>query len=95
MRTGQQEKQDIAVWIRLCAWQGLLCICGKSLVFQERKVLEQYFSQTGNGMLRERIKRLKLPYHGSFGRGDYIDQLLWGELGDYVRQLLRGSSVGG
>lgn len=59
------------------------------------KELEQYFSQTGNGMLRERIKRLKLPYHGSFGRGDYIDQLLWGELGDYVRQLLRGSSVGG
>ena len=53
------------------------------------KELEQYFSQTGNGMLRERIKRLKLPYHGSFGRGDYIDQLLWGELGDYVRQLLR------
>ena len=59
------------------------------------KELEQYFSQTGNGMLRERIKRLKLPYHGSFGRSDYIDQLLWGELGDYVRQLLRGSSVGG
>lgn len=41
-------------------------------------------------MLRERIKRLKLPYHGSFGRGDYIDQLLWGELGD----LMYGSCCG-
>ena len=57
--------------------------------------MNQYLSQTGNGVLRDRIKRLKLPYHGSFGRSDYIDQLLWGELGDYVRQLLRGSSVGG
>lgn len=51
--------------------------------------LENYLTQTGNGRLNERIKRLKLPYHGSFGRNDYIDQLLWGELGDYVRQILR------
>lgn len=57
--------------------------------------MTQYLSQTGNGVLRDRIKRLKLPYHGSFGRSDYIDQLLWGELGDYVRQMLRGCSVGG
>ena len=44
------------------------------------KELEQYFSQTGNGMLRERIKRLKLPYHGSFGRGDYIDPVSYTHL---------------
>ncbi len=55
---------------------------------------ENYLIQTGNGRLKERIKRLKLPYHGSFGRNDYIDQLLWGELGDYVRQLLRGNIAG-
>lgn len=53
--------------------------------------LENYLMQTGNSSLKERIKRLKLPYHGSFGRNDYIDQLLWGELGDYVRQLIRGN----
>lgn len=45
----------------------------------------------GSALLRERILKLKLPYHNSFGRRDtYMEQLLWGELGDYVRQLLRG-----
>lgn len=57
--------------------------------------MDRYLTQTGNGKLRERMKRLKLPYHGSFGRSDYMDQLLWGELGDYVRQILRGRGVGG
>ncbi len=55
--------------------------------------MENYLIQTGNSRLKERIKRIKLPYHGSFGRNDYIDQLLWGELGDYVRQLLRGNGT--
>ena len=52
---------------------------------------ERYLDVSGNGALREKIKKLKLPYHSSFGRREnYLEQLLWGELGDYVRQLLRG-----
>ena len=44
----------------------------------------------------DRIRKLKLPYHSTFGkRESYMEQLLWGELGDYVRQLLRGKSGGG
>lgn len=52
---------------------------------------DRYLEESGNSGLKERIKRLKLPYHSSFGRKEnYLEQLLWGELGDYTRQLLRG-----
>lgn len=52
---------------------------------------EDYLSQSGDQDILGRIAKLKLPYHNSFGRRDsYLEQLLWGELGDYVRQLLRG-----
>ena len=49
----------------------------------------------GSELLQGRIHKLKLPYHTSFGRRDtYMEQLLRGELGDYVRRLL-GSDGGG
>lgn len=52
---------------------------------------DRYLSLTGNADLRERIRKLKLPRQGVPGRNsNYLDQLLWSELGDYVRQLLRG-----
>lgn len=51
---------------------------------------EEYLSEAGHKELKDRIQKLKLPYHSSFGRRDnYLEQLLWGELGDYTRQLLR------
>lgn len=56
--------------------------------------LEEFFlllETSGHGGLMEHIHKLKLPYHSSFGRREnYLEELLWGELGDYVRQLLRG-----
>ena len=52
---------------------------------------DEYLQVSGQEKLRERIQRVKLPYHSSFGRKDtYLEQLLWGELGDYVRRLLKG-----
>lgn len=52
---------------------------------------EEYVKASGHGQLLEKTQKLKLPYHSSFaGRKNYLDQLLWGELGDYVRQLLKG-----
>ena len=40
--------------------------------------------------IREKIRKLKLPFHSSFGTGErYVEQLAWGELGDYVRKLVR------
>lgn len=46
-----------------------------------------------NGLL-ERIKKIKLPYHRTEKRGrEYLDELLWSQLGDYVRHLLRKENV--
>lgn len=51
---------------------------------------EEYLISSGHEGLKGRIQKLKLPYHSSFGRSDnYLEQLLWGELGDYTRKLLR------
>lgn len=61
------------------------------------KIQEFYdhMDRSGYGKLEEKIKKIKLPYHNSFGRREnYLDQLLWGELGDYVRQLLKGGLKG-
>lgn len=55
---------------------------------------DQYLEGSGRESLRERIHRVRLPYHNSFGRKEtYLEQLLWGELGDYVRQLLKGTRM--
>lgn len=52
---------------------------------------EYYLRLSGQEKLKDMIQRVKLPYHSSFGRKDtYMEQLLWGELGDYVRKLLKG-----
>lgn len=52
---------------------------------------DEYLDVTGNSDIREKVRRVKLPYHSSFGRREsYMENLLWGELGDYVRQILKG-----
>lgn len=52
---------------------------------------DNYLKVSHQESIRDRISRVKLPYHSSFGRKDtYMEQLLWGELGDYVRKLLKG-----
>lgn len=46
--------------------------------------------------IREKTKKLKLPFHNSFGLGEhYIEQLMWGELGDFVRKLVREEAKNG
>ena len=51
---------------------------------------ETYLETSGHPSALKKIHKLKLPYHCTFGRRDhYFDQLLWSELGDYTRQLLR------
>lgn len=53
---------------------------------QYEKVLKQQNAQEVIGKTR----RLKVPFHKGFGTGkSYVGQLVWGELGDYVRKLIR------
>lgn len=55
--------------------------------------LEQYESVLRIGEYEEilgKTKKLKMPFHNSFGnRESYVEQLIWGELGDFVRKLIR------
>lgn len=51
---------------------------------------EKLLHIAGYDELNEKIKKVKLPYHNSFGsRECYAEQLIWSELGDYVRQIAR------
>lgn len=53
---------------------------------------ERHLEAVGVEEIAERIQKLKLPFCSSRGRKeDYFEQLLWGELGDYARNLLRGN----
>lgn len=52
---------------------------------------EQYLEVSGYGKIREKIRKIKLPQCGNSGKaGTYLEQLVWGEMGDYVREILHG-----
>ena len=53
--------------------------------------LDEYLEMVERPYIQEKIRRVKLPYQNDFVRREtYLEQLLWGQLGDYVRQLLKG-----
>lgn len=40
--------------------------------------------------IEEKIQKIKLPFHRTIHRGSgYLDDLVWSELGDFVRELIR------
>lgn len=44
--------------------------------------------------LMKKTSKIKLPFHSCFGAKEYyVDQLIWGELGDYVRELIRSEVI--
>ena len=48
-----------------------------------------YLEHSGRLHLWNRVRLLKLPLPGMARQaGSYLEQLLWGELGDYVRSML-------
>lgn len=57
--------------------------------------LEEFFTYldvVGRRDAAERIQKVKLPFHGNLKRsGGYLEQVLWSDLGDYVRKLLKGA----
>lgn len=51
---------------------------------------EKLLELAGYRELAEKTRKLKLPFHNSFGSGvHYAEQLVWSELGDFTRKLLR------
>lgn len=64
---------------------------GDSVSKAKIQEFEEYLKEADERKVRERIQKLKLPYNSAFGKqGNYLEQLLWGELGDYVRRLFNG-----
>ncbi len=51
---------------------------------------DEYLEAGAHQRIRERIHRVKLPFHGTIRQENYLEQLMWGEFGDSVRQLLKG-----
>lgn len=52
---------------------------------------ESWMKMKNRTEILARIERLKLPFYRGFGSGEmYLEQMLWGELGDYVRTLVKG-----
>lgn len=52
-----------------------------------------YLSLSGQERLEERIRFLELPNQRVGGLEHYLEQLLWGEMGDYIRCMLKGQDV--
>lgn len=54
-----------------------------------------YLNASGRDFLWERIRLLRLPGQKKAGpRESYLEQLLWGEMGDFVRELTGGAGKG-
>lgn len=57
----------------------------------QRRQYEQLMYGIGEGALVKKTVFVKPPFHNGFGnKGQFVEQLIWGELGDYVRSLLWG-----
>lgn len=57
---------------------------------------EKLLGLAGYEDLAEKTRKLKLPFHNSFGSGGhYVEQLVWSELGDFIRNLLREEDADG
>lgn len=56
---------------------------------------QEYLEHSGRSHLWERVRLLKLPRPGAVWQAEiYLEQLLWGEMGDFVRNLLKGQKGG-
>ncbi|MCD8225635.1 MAG: hypothetical protein LUC99_12460 [Clostridiales bacterium] len=56
---------------------------------------QEELERSGHGRLWERVHILKLPRPAVFRQNEaWVEQLLWSEVGDFTRQLLRGMDKG-
>lgn len=51
---------------------------------------EKILAEKGYQDIPDKTRKLKLPFHNSFGKSEYYtEQLLWGEFGDFIKELIR------
>ena len=56
---------------------------------------QEYLEQSGRSHIWERVRLLKLPRPNAVWQTEtYLEQLLWGDMGDFIRNLLKGQNGG-
>ena len=59
-------------------------------IAQQTMVNQALLRMSQGEAVLEKIQKIRLPYHRTTRKGQgYLDDLVWSELGDYVRELLR------
>ncbi|NCB91768.1 MAG: hypothetical protein EOM40_04245 [Clostridia bacterium] len=54
------------------------------------KQFEDSVEKSGCSRVMDKLNKIKLPYHRTIRNGaGYLDDLIWSELGDYVKELIR------
>lgn len=67
---------------------------GDSISAAKVEEWKQYLEVSGRTQLKEKTEFLELPGLRGAGMPErYLEQILWGELGDFVRELVRGKEM--
>lgn len=75
--------------LSLC--QGVYMPVKKDVLSQGKvEAFEAYALQAGYGSLLQKLQKLNLPPISQRDSGSYLEQLVWSELGDYVRSMVKG-----
>ena len=58
---------------------------------EKMREFEEYLEAVGNGAVMEKIQKIHVPMVTGGRRMEHFPQeLLWGDMGDFVRSLLKG-----
>ncbi len=68
----------------------LMDVISQGKIQQFERLLQMWKQQD----LLDKIQKVRPPFYGSYGDGaDYVEQLPWSQLGDYVKSVLRGEET--
>lgn len=64
---------------------------GGPVFCRKMREFEEYLEAVGNGAVMEKIQKIHVPMVTGGRRMEHFPQeLLWGDMGDFVRSLLKG-----
>lgn len=87
---GQYGRQVLPI-LELCS---VVYMPVKDDVISQAKLasFEEYLEESGHEEIKERIRKLKIPvFTDTRKKENYMEQLVWSELGDFVRQIIGGA----